>query len=239
MHHDISLDGDEILSGSETLQTQEMQANAFASEFLIPRWLLALHGKAQGWSRQSLEDPAVVYQLALRVGASYEALLVALRRQEAIDAGTLMKLRAVQPKTIKQQLLPGYQPNNWFRDVWLLTQKDEGTVIEGQPDDIFIFRLNEKSSAGYLWDIDELKKQGFAVVRDTRDLQNCADGIGGPVERRITAQSENAKSGEVVLPLRRPWEKAASADEELHVRYDLRGKEYGLPRALRRYPAVA
>lgn len=239
MHHSISLDGEEILLSPDDLTAQEMQANAFASEFLMPRWLLALHGKAQEWDRKSLENPGIVYQLALRMGASYEATLVTLHRHQAIDQGTLAKLRSVQLKTIKQQLLPGYEPTNWFRDVWLLTKKDEGTVIEGQPDDIFIFRLSEKSSAGYLWDIEELKKQGFAIVRDTRDLQNCADGIGGPVERLITAQSEHAAAGELVLPLRRPWEEAGPPGEQLHLSYDLRGKETGLPRALRRHPASA
>jgi hypothetical protein len=39
MRHSISLDGEEILLSPDDLTAQEMQANAFASEFLMPRWL--------------------------------------------------------------------------------------------------------------------------------------------------------------------------------------------------------
>ena len=56
MHHNASLDGDEIIERAAELEDMlEVQANAFASEFLIPRWLLAIHGNAQGWNRESLK----------------------------------------------------------------------------------------------------------------------------------------------------------------------------------------
>ena len=74
-------------------------------------------------------------------------------------------------------------------------------LLEGQPDDLFLFRLNEKSGAGYLWDIDELKKQGFAIVRDSRDLATLGEAIGGSVQRVIAAQSEQVGVGEVLLSL--------------------------------------
>src|SRR5436190_3623209 len=68
LHHDSSLDGEEILQRPSTLNsTQEIQANSFASDFLIPAWLPKIHGRAQGWNRESLRDPAIVYQLALRM----------------------------------------------------------------------------------------------------------------------------------------------------------------------------
>jgi len=238
IQHQASLDGEEILERSQLLSsTQEIQANSFASDFLIPAWLPRIHGKAQGWDRDSLKNPAIVYQLALRIGASYEATCIALRRHSAIDADTLSALRTIQPRTIKQQLLPDYSPEHWFRDVWVLTERDEGAVIEGQPDDLFLFRLNEKSGAGYLWDIDHLKQFGFVVVRDTRDIDPHfhpdATSIGDFVERTITAQAETAATGELQLAQHRPWEKSMEPAEQLHLRFDLRGKEQGLPRALR------
>jgi Zn-dependent peptidase ImmA (M78 family)/predicted secreted protein len=238
LHHNFSLDGEEILQRPESLgETAEIQANAFASEFLIPRWLPIIHGRAQGWNRESLKNPATVYQLALRMGASYDATCIALRKHNAVDAQTLAILHAVEPKTIKRRLIPGYQPSNWHRDVWLLTERDEGAVIEGQPDDLFLFRLNEKSGSGYLWDITELKKRGFVILQDSRNITEQSDAqattIGGSVERIITAQSENPAAGELLLALRRPWQKSGDAAEKLHFTYDLRGKEQGLPRTLR------
>jgi Zn-dependent peptidase ImmA (M78 family) len=235
MHHPFSVDGEEILSRGDALtDTAEIQANAFAAAFLIPRWLLTIHAKAQGWDRESIKDPAVVYQLSLRVGASYEATALALKTHGLIEGRILAELRNVQPKAIKQKLLPGYEPDNWYRDVWLLTEKDEGVVLEGQPEDLFLFRLNEKTGAGYLWDMEELKKQGFAIVRDSRDMASVGDSVGSDVQREVTAHPEEPSVGEVMLALRRPWQRSGMPAEELHLRYDLRGKEKGLPRAIRR-----
>lgn len=234
LHHNISLDGEEILLRDNALSgTSELQANAFASEFLIPRWLPAIHGRAQGWNRESLQDPAIVYQLALRLGASFEATCIALRKHEAIDERTFSALREMQPKKIKQALIPDYQPDHWYRDVWVLTERDKDTVIAGQPDDLFLFRLNENSAAGYLWDITELKERGFLIVEDHRELMDKSGVVGGSVERVIAAQSEKAVTGEVRLAHRRPWQHPRESLEQLHLNYDLRGKENGLPRAQR------
>jgi predicted secreted protein len=171
------------------------------------------------------------------MGASYEATCIALRRHGLIDAPTFSALCKVQPRTIKQQLLPDHKPEHWRRDVWVLTERDEGAVIEGQPDDLFLFRLNEKSGAGYLWDIGQLKQCGLVVVQDTRDIDQQFDldatTVGDFVQRIITAQAEDAAIGEVRLALERPWNRSAEPAEQLHLRFDLRGKEQGLPRALR------
>lgn len=234
LHHAASLDGEEILLRGDSLtDIAELQANAFAAEFLIPRWLPAIHGRAQGWNRKSLSNPATVYQLALRLGASFEATCIALRKYEAIDAGTFAKLREIQPRAIKQSLIPDYRPEHWHRDVWLLTERDRDAVIAGQPDDMFLFRLNEKSGAGYLWDIAELKKRGFVIVQDRREMLDEPGAVGGSVERVITAQSANAAAGEMRLAHRRPWQKSREFIDQLHLSYDLRGKEFGLPRAQR------
>ena len=234
LHHNASFDGDEILARSDSLSSlTEVQANAFASDFLIPNWLPAIHARAQGWNRGNLRDPRIIYQLALRMGASYEATCIALHKHHSIDAQTFSALRTVQPKRIKKELVPNYEPPHWHRDIWVLTERDEGAVIEGQPDDLFLFRLNEKSGAGYLWDISELKERGFVIVHDSRDLGEDRETVGDDVQRLIAAQSNRASAGEFVLSLERPWQKSQMPVNELHLKYDLRGKEEGLPRAAR------
>ena len=145
-----------------------LSANAFAAEFLLPRWLLAYHAKQRGWGFENMQNPFFVYQLSLRVGASYEATVRSLERYKIIDFERRRELLSVQPKSIKQQLLPGYSPENWYRDVWLITQEDEGAILEGQPEDLFLFRLNEKTGAGYLWDFETLKQKGFVILNDQR-----------------------------------------------------------------------
>src|SRR5438045_2508363 len=112
MNHPLSLDGEEILTG-ETAQrwdAKEVEANAFAAEFLLPRWLLAYHARQQAWAKESMKDPVHVYQLSLRAGASYEATARSLERHKIIDRSSLQALLGTQPKSIKQRLVPSYDP---------------------------------------------------------------------------------------------------------------------------------
>src|SRR5260370_13269435 len=47
---------------------QEVAADAFAAEFLLPRWLYRHHIRSQGWTVAGhLRNPDIVYQLSLRM----------------------------------------------------------------------------------------------------------------------------------------------------------------------------
>lgn len=193
LHHQPSLDDESLLRRSPFSDHvdyggQEREADAFAAEFLIPRWLLASHFQRQGWSADRMHDPHMVYQLSLRIGASYEATCRTLLRHKLIDRPVFDSLLSIRPKSIKQALLQGYKPEHGWGDVWLLTERDEGSVIEGSRSDIFILRLREHSGAGYLWTFEQLNKTGFAIVRDECDSIN-PDAFGGEVTRLITAVS--------------------------------------------------
>jgi|SRR5665213_543853 len=235
MRHNNSLDFEEILNCQSMAQSDhtEIEADSFAGEFLVPRWLLTYHAKRQGWVRDSMNNPALVYQLSLRVGASYEATTRALERYKIIDRQCRDRLLETTRKTIKEQLVQGYSPAHWFRDVWLITEKDEGGFLEGQRDDIFLFRLNENVGAGYLWDFDMLRSSGFATLSDGR-LQESGDAnVGAGATRMLLADSPVQKKGELHLALRRPWQALALPADRLNIAYDMRGKEIGLPRAKR------
>jgi Zn-dependent peptidase ImmA (M78 family)/predicted secreted protein len=237
--HTESLDGEEILSRGGPLDDREIAANSFASAFLLPKWLLQLQARRQGWDRASMSDPQVVYQLALRVGASYEATCVALETHDIIDDPTATKLMEISPRTIKASLLAGLTIENYFPDVWLLTERDEGLALEGQPDDLFVLRLSEKAGAGYLWNTTELVDSGFAILRDQREIPPPDEAVGGPVMRALTARRSDPAQGHFALELKRPWQKEGAAIASLHLAYDLYGKEIGMPRASRRQLAAA
>jgi predicted secreted protein len=242
LEHEFSMDGEEILTGDfpSDKKVIEVEANAFAGEFLLPRWLLAHHAKRQGWDAKSMGKPDCVYQLSLRVGASYEATIWSLERNQIIDTSSRQELLRWTPKTIKQQLLRDHVPENWYRDVWLITEKDAAGVLEGQPDDVFVFRLNEKSGAGYLWDLEMAKKNGFQILSDKRDDEKTDDNaVGSAVTRVITMHSPSDPKGRLQLSLRRPWQRSGIAAERLEIEYNLLGKEVGLPRALRPQLATA
>lgn len=232
--HAASLDGEEILGRGGGLRNEmEIAADSFASSFLLPKWLLQAHARRQGWNRASMTDPRAVYQLALRSGASYEATCVALERHGIIDASTRQDLVDTERRQIKSELLKGLEPENYHVDVWVLTEKDHGATLEGQPDDIFVLRLTEHGGAGYMWDVAGLAASGFAVLRDKRDIPPPDRTIGGPATRVITARALAASCGTLDLRQRHPWEDGQPL-ATLAVSYDLFGKEVGMPRAVRR-----
>jgi Zn-dependent peptidase ImmA (M78 family) len=232
--HTLSLDGPEILARGGDWNEIETAADSFASAFLLPKWLLQMHARRQGWNRASMAKPHVVYQLSLRVGASYEATCVALERHEIIDDAIHERLSATPRKTLKTELLGGVEIENYYPDVWLLTEHDAGLTIEGQPDDLFVLRLAEKGGAGYLWTTNGLIEAGFAILRDQREIPSPEVAVGAAVTRAVTARRSDPASGVFQLELTRPWQKAEKPIAALRVTYDLYGKEVGMPRAVRR-----
>lgn len=237
LNHQPSLDENNVLTRSPFeragLQWQELEANAFAASFLMPRWLVGQQVGRQGWTAQEFVEPAVVYQLALRLGASYAATCYTLQRYNFLGPDVAKNLLATQVRSLKKDLLAGFEPEDYRGDVWNLTEKDEGLCISGSHNDLFILRLREHSNGGYLWSLDELRASGFVVVQDTH---NPADEtqIGSPVLRNITARMVEPSAGQLVLNEARPW----MPDQPLSnfsLEYDFTGPELqGLSRAERR-----
>jgi Zn-dependent peptidase ImmA (M78 family) len=238
LRHEPSLDDESMLRRMPVTRGmeenyQEVEANAFAAAFMLPRWLLAWHSQRQGWSLDDFRRPSTIYQLSLRVGASYEAICWTLAQNQLIKPNQARELLQTQPRELKVGLLEGYKPQDYRGDVWLLTERDAGTRIDGSRNDLFVLRLEEHSGGGYLWDIDQLKASGFAVVRDELEAVDD-DGIGDHVIRRVTAAPTESRRGRMSLEERRPWE-ADPPLATLSVDFDLTGpEEEGLSRAERR-----
>jgi len=238
MRHLPSLDEESFLrrllkADDKNVDFQEVEANSFAVEFMMPRWLIQWHAARQGWSVDDFRRPNEVYQLALRIGASYEATCWTLARHRLISTALAYKLLRTQPRELKAGLLAAHKPKDYRGDVWLLTSRDAGTRIDGSRNDLFVLRLEEHSGGGYVWDIDQLKKSGFGIVRDELEAID-GEGVGGPVIRRVTAEPNESYRGCLALDERRPWEPGEPITS-LNVEFDLSGPEQeGLSRAERR-----
>ncbi len=231
MGHEPSIDDEEVIEGKAD-DPVEIQANGFAAEFMAPRWLLVHHAKRQGWTSESMRTPAGAYQLSLRLGLSYEATCRSLTNHKIITGAESQQLLGVQRKEIKQSLLPGgYEPPNWYGDIWLITEQDRGARIEGHPDDLFVLKLWEKSTAGYLWDVAALKDEGFDIYTD-EGVTVDREAVGGDRVREITAGNTKQSAGTLNLRQRRAWQ-PENPVAELTLAYELWGKELGLPRAQR------
>jgi len=175
--HEASLDEEDILTralfdSSARFDSRELQANAFATELLTPQWLIVEHMHRQGWNRDNLNDPLVVYQLALRMGSSYSATCYALADCKGIDRPTCEKLLKVKVKSIKEFLAKPYQPHNWYGDVWLITERDNGLILEGSRSDLVVVKIREHASSGYVWQFGELIRAGLAIRNDARATES-------------------------------------------------------------------
>lgn len=212
---------------------QEVEADSFAVEFMMPRWLIQWHAARQGWTQADFRRSNRVYQLSLRLGASYEAACWTLVRYRMITAALARELLETKPRDLKAALLGDYRPESYRGDVWHLTERDAGTRIDGSRKDLFVLRLKEHSSGGYLWNIDQLAASGFAIVGDSTESLDD-EGVGGPVVRRVTAAPGEGSRGSFQLDERRPWETEEPLSR-LELDFDLTGpEEAGLSRAERR-----
>jgi Zn-dependent peptidase ImmA (M78 family) len=241
MKHRPSLDDEDILRRmtmpavptAADPDMQEVEADAFAVTLLMPRWLIDWHCQRQGWLARDLSTPSVAYQLSLRLGTSYEAMSWTLQRTNLISAAAGRALRQTQPRQLKVELLEAYRPSDYRGDVWLLTEHDADTRIDGSRNDHFVLRLKEHSGGGYLWNIDQLWESGFAIIRDDRESTD-REGVGGPVIRHVTAGLEQGQRGRVSLDECRPWQPNSPISRVI-LNYDLTGpEEEGFSRAERR-----
>lgn len=236
-HKFISLDNEDILTRTPLAKgnynIDEAAADAFAAAFIVPEWILEIHAERQDWDVASLSDPRIVYQLALRIGVSYEATCRQLRQYKLITPQIFTHLTSIDPKSIKQSLLRGYALPNWYPNVWLLTEHDEDSIIQGGPDDVFLFQLKENSGSGYLWDFNDLAKSGFARLSDDVSVPANNEEIGGAVDRFVLAKLDQPSNsiGGLNFSEMRPWDPTA-INNTLTLKYEL-VKESGLPNAER------
>jgi Zn-dependent peptidase ImmA (M78 family) len=228
--HETSYDGEEILtralfvSGSG-FDPREDQANAFATELLTPPWLIVHHMERQGWERKDLTDPIVIYQLALRMGSSYSATCYALAESGGIDAAASERLLKIKPKAIKQALLKPYEPATWYGDVWLVTERDNGMVLDGSRSDLVVLKFQEHASSGYIWQFGDLVDAGLQIVEDGRAAKGSKQHVGGVVFRTLIAESQENQGAKGHVRLRevRPWQGKGEPLNSLELDVELSG----------------
>jgi Zn-dependent peptidase ImmA (M78 family) len=122
MEHRGSVDREILYRGPLTpiggRDLQEIAADAFAAEFVLPRWLYRHHIRAQGWTVAGhLRNPDIVYQLSLRMGASYEATCWGLVSHQILPQGEVDALLRVQVATLKSRLGEEFRPGSSWSDV--------------------------------------------------------------------------------------------------------------------------
>ena len=159
MNHEPSLDSPNVLRRAAYSQKapkisgfasylQEIEADAFAGAFLLPNWLITHHAQKHGWSRSDLTREETVYQLALRCGASYQATVWALERNNIINPAAREQLIEVKPKQIKQRLGHVREAAETRNDAWVLNEGDDRADLAISVGDTITVDLRQQAGAG-------------------------------------------------------------------------------------------
>lgn len=159
----------------------ERTANQFAYALLAPSWLVAQTMRRQRWGRNSLRNPSIVYQMSLRLGVSYKAMVWSLNRLGHLSVSEALEIVDVQPITLKRDILGGIAPHNSRNDVWMLTDADRDRVLEPGLGDQMVFDLPNHAGSGRLWSVDEVQSEGFLLKPFVRDARRAPPHRGAEI----------------------------------------------------------
>lgn len=226
--HDFSLDGEQqIEGGTGNPRAEELSAQAFASEFLMPLQLVNYVLRQLGFPIRASELVAEdVYRVSLELGVSYAAAvnqLVALKKVTRAEARGLRKQRPI----VIKEALAGERPHNPRADVWLLDESQSGREFMVRVDDEIHVSLLETPSSGYRWQFEGGRPNGSGLEL-VQDLFESRDGgqtvYGAPGRHHLVFRV--SEPGEHLLRLvrQRPWSTA-----QVRGMFEARLKTAGMP----------
>ena len=231
LRHDTSLDetvGFAGRLGPKSRPVQEFAADTFASELLASRPLMLAAAKRHRWTREAFSNPVNIYQLALRLGVSYQAACWGLAGQRAIEQSAAKSLQSQSVKQLKLSLAPQELIANPRANVWTLAEADTGSYLEAGPDDIFAIQLSDNSSAGFLWELVDPGTSGQVIDEHT----TVPETYGAPTARTVFLRFGAPGVHRLAFEHRRPWSKEGIGFIDIAI--DNYGREIGgLPRRVR------
>lgn len=232
LNHEKSLDREEDCTGNIqsviNVPEQEIEADAFASEFLLPKVLIVSTAKKLGIKKDDLSKPSVVYQLSLRFGVSYEATWRALQGHDLINSRIAHQLGQISPKEIKRRILGSFVWDDPWADIFDVSPRENKKYIRANgATDIVVISLPQHTIHGYQWELSK-RARNIKVLFD-ECLQ--ATGAGNARVRRLYVTGEGI-SNMILEEINARKRNEVLNSFELMV--DFSGKEQDLPRAMRR-----
>lgn len=207
-HPSVADDEEQVLGPPQGL-LREVEAQAFAGEFLMPLQLVNYTLRMMGLSGPRLElTSRQVYQLALELGVSYLAAVTQLMVQHKISRTDAGRLRRESPLAVKESIT-GIRPADSWADVWLLDESQEGRRFIPRLRDEVHITLAETPSTGYVWQLAEADPSVLVLVND----QFEPDGdrlIGPPGRRHLVFRVVGAGESSIRLEKRRPWQQQSA-----------------------------
>jgi inhibitor of cysteine peptidase len=93
----------------------------------------------------------------------------------------------------------------------VLTEEDDGTVIELKTDEELVIRLEENPSTGYTWEIHE-EDDANLVLKDSSFSQPSDAAVGGGGVRTCRFEAQEPGTVTIEMEYRRQWEQANLSD---------------------------
>jgi predicted secreted protein len=229
--HRASVDSEAEVYGSGNLPVQELAAQAFAADFLMPVPMIIRALRRLGMSENMAAlDPIQAYQLSLELGTSYTATVTQLANVNHISWDQVASLRSHQPIEVKTTLGGGVRPQSARSDVWVLDEHTRDRLLALRAGDELHVRLPEIPSAGYRW---EVELSGGAVdlelvVDELEPLElDGALRFGNARRRHLWWRAAKPGRGTMTLSLRRPWENAEEHADAFTVGMIVNGQRTG------------
>lgn len=194
-----------IVSVDDPNVEQEVAAQAFAAEFLMPMKLVNHTIRRLGFSRDVHELSAPqVYRLSVELGASYRAMVYQLRTLKRLTAEAATHLLAERPIDIKASLL-GERPDDLrSTDVWWVGAGQTGQTVYPRVGDRVQLALPENPSTGYRWAVVEATS-GLELLADRFERLGDPNRFGGAGERRLVFAVRHPGGHHLRLAERRAW----------------------------------
>lgn len=233
LKHGDAVDSEESLKlvhlGVANVPEHEVEAESFASEFLLPKLLIYKTMVRHRWSKADLRRPSVTYQLSLRLGVSYEAMWRALLECEFISMDSANFLKGVTPKQCKTEVLQEHRPVDSWSDAFHVTETDNDAYLIASKEDTVVLDLPEHYINGYKWTYKN-------IDHDVEIISNelIRQGAGTSNEmgiRRIVFRGE--KTVHIQLEEKNSFHEKSLPLKRFGFSIDFNGKEVGLSRAAR------
>ncbi|WP_216325699.1 ImmA/IrrE family metallo-endopeptidase [Deinococcus aestuarii] len=219
MGHEESVDGEVELGLARDRTTDsviEVEAQAFAANFLMPPRLVYTMCRAAGLPRENADPtPQQVYLMGLEMGASYQATVTQLRALDVIGKRVYDQLVRISPLQVKTELRGGERPDNGRVDVWPLDRRDSGRVVYPRVSDELVLHLPEMPSTGYVWTAPETvgaqpADPAVEVLVDQFLAEPGPDDevLGGEGLRRFVLRVTHQGGARLELRKQRPWQRS-------------------------------
>lgn len=232
--HEGSLDAEENVEGfGRRLDEREVATQTFAADFLMPLQLVNYTLRSMGLPIKSPQlSPFEVYQLSLRLGASYAATISQLVALKKINATAAEVLRKHRPIVIKEES-GRLKPDEPRADVWIVEEAESGREVTPRVHDEVHVLLPEMPSTGYVWGVespvtDTLSEGTGCTLTLIRDLfealppQNTppmnASTYGEAGIHRLVFKVVRPGTCMLRVAKRRPWQTGVPAASVVEVR---------------------